>query len=252
MAEMIYMKKLICFAIVLCFLMTGITGYSKSVRDISINYEYWEAEYITRLDVISYLMHAIGTPGGDISADYAYPQKFLYCDHEHSDRNTIWYEFSIRCQFTYVPDMPLIALQYTDIIYGDYTCEEHNGLKYIGYTRYATAEEILAFMIRCLDVNGVNMASLDETFKAAVDKGLVLETDTFYSNPKKNVTFEEFKPILQRFLQQERYLYFEGPNLIHYSKQNTGDTYAEFLTERYGEAYVDKLLSLTATGDWDY
>ena len=79
--------------------------------------------------------------------------------------------------------------------------------RYFYFDRPVTAKETAAFMMRCL--RGPDLGDLNETFAMAKESGLIKEEDVFYGDGDSLIAPDNFCIMLQRFLNQPRYLYFD-------------------------------------------
>ena len=102
--------------------------------------------------------------------------------------------------------------------------------RYFYFERYATVKETVMFLTRALC--GTELFELDEGFLIAKDFGLIKATDEFYVDGDSPITPEYFGIILERFLNQKRYLYFDETieNRIYLQKdEERSMTYLEYL-----------------------
>jgi len=74
-------------------------------------------------------------------------------------------------------------------------------------SRAVTTKEVLAFMVRCLEDNS---GDIDNTFKRAEELELIRKTDSFYEDSDLAIDQDDFYILLNRFLNQKRYLYYSG------------------------------------------
>ncbi len=104
--------------------------------------------------------------------------------------------------------------------------------RYFYFDRPVTLKETSAFMMRCL--KGPDLNDLDETFAMAKEYGLIKEDDIFYNNGDSSITLDYFCTMLWRFLNQNRYLYFNAENFgTGLGKdEDRSMTYLEYLQPR--------------------
>jgi len=94
-----------------------------------------------------------------------------------------------------------------------------------------TAKEAAAFMVRCL--KGKDLGDLNKTFEIAKEMGLIKEEDVFYTNGDDFITPDYFLIMLQRFLNQPRYKYFDEDLYLHYGIDSERSmTYLQYLQSK--------------------
>lgn len=189
---------------------------------------------VTRNDCVSIIMWAIGCPWDfPIEGDPYGGEINVFLDAE-TDGDAFAEEYFAVNKTTYRPDIIEFARKYTDIIYGEWSVNDGLLAKeriYFNYNRSVTLKECVAFMVRCLgDFQGLD---LDETFKIAVEMGLISDNDSAYKNPDSPISPDEFFVILQRFIHQKQYLFFDR-DLSSGFRVNTGRniSYAEYLKKQ--------------------
>ena len=117
-------------------------------------------------------------------------------------------------------------------------------------SRNITLKETIAFIMRCLESND-DSQNIDVTFNRAREIKLILNTDNFYTESgDENLTKDDFCLLLNRFLKQKRYVYFdpnESQPMNYFGlvrDENKSITYYEFLEEKL------KLNERTIIGVW--
>ena len=162
--------------------------------------------------------------------------------HDHFPYN-ISMEFMLWPKSAEHSRYPTLAVV-NDILKGEIV----NGRRYIHLERPITPKEVLAFMVRCLQ--DAELLDIYQTFEIAIELGLISKTDSFYANVDKPISHNDFYVLLYRFLNQNRYLYFEpivltlwnyqGTHVIREGQfsvfalrdENRSMTYLEFLRQR--------------------
>lgn len=76
--------------------------------------------------------------------------------------------------------------------------------------REATVKEALAFMVRCLEKSDKDKYDIDNILEKAYYYGILNNDDPVIGNGDFLITQNHFCVLLERFLQQERYKYFEN------------------------------------------
>lgn len=105
------------------------------------------------------------------------------------------------------------------------------GRRYFYFDRSVTLKETCAFLMRCL--KGTDLTDLDKTFEMAKAFGIIKITDLHPQDGDSLVTPEYFCFILQRFLEQKRFLYFDETYGIEIQNDRNGSmTYLEYLQSR--------------------
>ena len=95
--------------------------------------------------------------------------------------------------------------------------------------RNVTVKECTAFIMRCLESSSPD---LEETFLRAVEIGLVFSTDSFYEKSDDDLLPHDFYIILDRMLDQKRYIYYyEGFHELQ-THEAKSVTYLEYLENR--------------------
>ncbi len=164
-----------------------------------------EEHTITRNDSISLIMRAIGVPDNVFEESYGAPD-IQMAPFDDADNY-----FSI-CKFTTGTNYVGLSMQHTDVILGEAQWEDERGIKYIQInpTRPVTTKEAVAFMVRCLKNPPMDEKDLEQTFARGLEVGLIKTTDSFYLEPDKPISCNDFFVMLQRFLYQPMYLYFDN------------------------------------------
>lgn len=195
--------------------------------------------YITRNDGFSIIMRAIGTTENVWCEAYGRSKPFFndseFMSDNYTDFYTAYYGNSKFCPgngYYWGDYVPFAVLRNTGLIYGDARTEDD--IITFRFPRPITTNETLAFMVRCLDNRDVDMDvySLEDTFMRAEDLGLIKETDAFYSNPDDQIAPDDFFVLVNRFIHQKRYLYFNREEGIGYWHDWEGSmTYIEYLED---------------------
>ena len=237
------MKTKIMIGILISYLYLSITGFAYAsgsgiiddtkAKEIINKYNVVDTALfdgrtnITRNDGLSVIMRAIGTPeriscsryGGN--SIYADPGASFYvygdCIFDGSRSDYVCY-----------------AIFHTNVVRGDKALDD--GKIWFEHLRPITTNETLAFMVRCLDNRNVDMDlyNLEDTFGRAEDLSLIKETDAFYSEPDEVISVDEFFVLVQRFLYQKRYLYFNMERGYDFSRDEKGSmTYLHYLDETF-------------------
>lgn len=165
---------------------------------------------ITRNDCVSMILWAIGCPWNTaIEGDTYGGELNIFLDAE-TDGDTFVEEYFVVNKTIDRPDVIEYAYKYTDIICGEwsnYTELLPKNRIYFNFNRAVTLKECAAFMVRCLgDFQGYD---LDTTFSIATQMGLISDKDISYEKPDSPISPNEFFLMLQRFLHQKQYLYFD-------------------------------------------
>ena len=196
---------------------------------------YDDETYITRNDGFSIIMRAIGTPENVHVGTYGRSEPLLDDEPFLNDEGKFTLDYR---NSKFVPGVGYYWGYYvafaifrdTDLIYGDSRTED-GGITFT-FGRPITANETLAFMVRCLDNRNVDMDvyNLEDTFGRAEDLSLIKKTDAFYSEPDEVISVDEFFVLVQRFLYQKRYLYFNRERGYDFSRDEKGSmTYLDYL-----------------------
>lgn len=109
--------------------------------------------------------------------------------------------------------------------------EIYQNRRYFCFDRAVTAKEATAFMVRCLE--GLGLENIDETYLIAKERGLVKEGDVYFKDGNNPITPDDFCIILQRFLYQKRYIYFNDVSVRTFYKEDEerSMTYIEYLQQ---------------------
>ncbi|NLM50538.1 MAG: hypothetical protein GX196_06265 [Clostridiaceae bacterium] len=122
---------------------------------------------------------------------------------------------------------------YIDLAFYYYIAEGEfiGNRRYFYFDRPVTAKEAAAFMVRCL--KGKDLGDLNKTFEIAKEMGLIKEEDVFYTNGDDFITPDYFLIMLQRFLNQPRYKYFDEDLYLHYGIDSERSmTYLQYLQSK--------------------
>lgn len=239
------MKKPILFLFVVYFIFFTVHAIEipdenakETISNLKIADLSWfeNEEYITRYDCIALILRAIGVDA-IIHPPYGGAGP-LFSDG--ADDPIRWVENYIdKCKFfSSGIDYLGMAREFTDIIYGEYICEndaetvpDQKPVIYFNYTRPVTAKEAVAFMVRCLSQPTEAFGDLNFTFQRGIEIGLVKESDSFYKNPDEPISCDDFFVVLHRFLYQPKYLYFDDTDGRAFLVNTTeNDTYYDYLT----------------------
>ena len=199
--------------------------------------------YITRNDGLSIILRAIGTTENVWYESYG-SKGPIYSDEDFPDNvsgeeyiKTIYGDnskFNTAEGYGYYwADYITYAIRFdTGIVYGDDRTED--GVITFRFPRPITTNEALAFMVRCLDNRDIDMDiyNLEDTFMRAEELGLIKETDAFYSDPDDQIAPDDFFVLVNRFIHQKRYLYFDREKGYDYWHDWEGSTtYIEYLAD---------------------
>ena len=180
-------------------------------------------------DAVSYIMKSTGTP--KIKVYELHNKSVGYWAEMWGDRYDDYeilidelYKTSYFCTGT---DYVQIAACDTDILSGKYY-KYPDKPEFVDVIKYAATADIIPVMVRCLKLpEQTDRTDASKLMEIAVQKGLIAETDTFYSDPEKILTLDEFKIILERFLNQPRYLYTNGDKFMFDDEGSM--TYGEYI-----------------------
>lgn len=165
---------------------------------------------ITRNDCVALVMRTLGVPDDVYLESYGGTDITVVFDDFKTTDKVLEY-FSI-CKFTTGTDYVGLAIERTDLIYGEYKEKNERGVEVIRFnpTRPVTTKEAVAFMVRCLKNPPMDEKDLEQTFARGLEVGLIKTTDSFYLEPDKSISCNDFFVMLQRFLYQPMYLYFDN------------------------------------------
>lgn len=79
-------------------------------------------------------------------------------------------------------------------------------IPYFEPEEYVTYDEAIAFIMRCLEESELELKS---TYSRAIERGLIVESDTFYNKHNEPVILEDMCLLLYRMLDQNCYKYFD-------------------------------------------
>ncbi|MBU5449764.1 hypothetical protein [Acetivibrio sp. MSJd-27] len=146
--------------------------------------------------------------------------------------------FADTAAFSYFGCADLAGIAYGEECVVDYPTERtSHTLKNTDFfffpKRAVTTKECLAFMIRCLQSD---KADFDLILEKAKDHGLMNDKDDFIQNPNSIISQDDFFVLLERFLHQKRYKYYDRVDnrfrMDGYIDEEQSMTYLEFLTQR--------------------
>ena len=251
---MIFMKLRMIAGILISCLCLSIAGFAYADETVEVDDSkaketldkyrvidtslYDDETYITRNDGLSIILRAIGTTNNISIGLYRSDRGRITLIDEYYNTDEAFTDFIINylntCKFTweseiYSGDYVSYALNLTDVVNGEINTGE--GIAF-NALRPITANETLAFMVRCLDNRNVDMDvyNLEDTFKRAEDLGLIKETDAFYSDPDDQIAPDDFFVLVNRFIHQKRYLYFNRERGYDFSHDEEGSmTYLDYL-----------------------
>lgn len=96
--------------------------------------------------------------------------------------------------------------------------------------RAVTLKEALAFMVRCLEPGRIE---LESAFEKAKDYGLIKADEELIQNADSQISQNEYCILLERFLHQRRYMYYNSEMRMQASADEEHSiTYLVFLTDR--------------------
>lgn len=96
--------------------------------------------------------------------------------------------------------------------------------------RAVTLKEALAFMVRCLEPGRIE---LESAFEKAKDYGLIKADEELIQNADSQISQNEYCILLERFLHQKRYMYYNSKMRMQASTDEEHSiTYLVFLTDR--------------------
>ena len=185
---------------------------------------------VTRNDCLSMVMMSIGLSSNARIDTYSTQELFLDTGNSVTE-SEMWYENYVdNCKFTEFGYVHL-AREFTNVVAGRESIKLNGqNMIYFDYTGATTVKEALAFMVRCL--GEYNSRNLEETFQIAAEIGLISDKDSFYQKPDVAISPNDFFVILQRFLQQKQYLYFDRKSNDKFRINNNSDiSYADYLRE---------------------
>lgn len=100
--------------------------------------------------------------------------------------------------------------------------------RYFYFDRPVTLKETAVYMMRCL--KGFDIGDLEDNFKMAKESELIKPNDTVFNDGDSLITPNYFCVMLQRFLNQKRYFYFDEEFWSDIQKDEEGSmTYLEYL-----------------------
>lgn len=256
------MKKIFAIFIMFFLLVNGVyvSGYCSDSFDGKVD-KHQDERLISRSDCLTFVMIAIGTfpyiheSYGGISREEYY-NEWSMCDFDSvlvgkdiAEKNMK--EFYEKSLFQYFPGCVDIAVTYAKIANGEYVVDDSKNIVYFNLNDKVTLEQALAFMVRCFDEDRYKGKSLDYLFQIAKDKSLLLETDDFFDKPENNLTLSEFRILLERFLNHPKGVYHrEGYYASYPFNDEKNETYYENLVKKYGEEFVEWLLSYDGHPQW--
>ena len=179
-------------------------------------------------DAISYVMKSVGTH--KIKVHEIVDKSVSYWAEMWSNEydfeipiNEFW-KTSYFCTGT---DYVQIAACDTDILSGKYY-KYPDKPDFVDVIKYASAEDVVPIMVRCLKLpEQTDRTDVGKLMEIAEQRGLIEKTDAFYTDSTKILTLGEFKTILERFLNQPRYLYSNGAKFIFDDEGSM--TYGEYI-----------------------
>lgn len=209
-------------------LLVGFSAGANGIDDISIDFleekglisqRLFDSDIVTRNDCIVSIMKIIGVTESTASGLIGIPRYQPIFDDVHLWRPSDSY---------YINQGYIYAANIHNIAYG-------NENRYFLPFRPVTAQEALAFIVRCINNQWVDdeAASIgkEEIISIAKTKGILLATDRFYNNENIDITPSEFCILLSRLLNQPRYRYFNDKGECLFGKQND-KPYIDYLKEQ--------------------
>ena len=178
---------------------------------------------VTREECIVAIMRAIGVTDEEI-------EKLNGCD---------LISFVDTDAFSYVGCADLAQIAYGEECVVDYPTERtSHTLKNTDFfffpERAITTKECLAFMVRCLEKT--KETDLTSTFEKAKEYGLIKAEDGFIQEPDSAINQNDFCTLLERFLQQRRYKYYQRENNVFRMEGNVDEersiSYLDMLQQR--------------------
>lgn len=173
--------------------------------------------YLSRYEVLKTIMVAIGAddelskdanmliyqnklPDMPVNSEYGFFdfEEPLGAEGQSFTKDSMWFQ-----KYSLKGDQIALAF-YNSIAQGDVI----NGKRYFCFDRKATVAETLTFMVRCL--KGTNI-TCEEAYSYACQLGLVLKSEMYsisYEYAQEMVNINYFYTLLNRFMEQKRYLYF--------------------------------------------
>ncbi|MBU5451520.1 hypothetical protein [Acetivibrio sp. MSJd-27] len=101
--------------------------------------------------------------------------------------------------------------------------------------RAVTVKETIAFMVRCLEDLDASI-DLNTTLKKAVEYGLIDDEDALIQNPDSEISQKDFYILIERFLQQRRYKFYQRENNVFRMEGNVDEkrsiSYLNMLQQR--------------------
>lgn len=188
--------------------------------------------YITRNDCVALILRAIGTK--DDVYDESYSGTELFSDGDEVNYMEFINEYVSKCIFTSGTNYVGLARKYTNIICGENGSETSQTKPkiYFNFTRPVTAMEAVAFMVRCLFQPTIELCDLNQTFHSGLEIGLVNISDSFYDTPEDPISCSDFFILLNRFLHQPKYLYFNESSYKFNINTTDDHTYFNLLSNR--------------------
>ena len=227
------MKKIVTTLIaMMCFL--GATNiynvYANDIKDsetiaklIQLNIldgnDFSNSDTVTREECLIRIMRAIGLNDEGVNSLGA----------------TSYYAFVDTKSRSYFGCASVSKIAYGEECVVDYETERtSHTLKNTDYfffpDRDVTVIETLAFMVRCLETDEID---LNLAFEKAKKLGLVSTEDEMIQKPNSTISQTDFCMLLERFLQQKRYKYYDDKSDLDCNiDEEKSMTYLEFLSER--------------------
>lgn len=258
------LKKFFAMLLMLLMIFNGVYVSSECSNFSEYNVDEHQDQYlISRADCLTFIMIAIGSfpylheSYGGIPYEEYY-NEWSVCDfdsvivgEEIANKNIN--DFYSGALFQKFPECVDIAIKYAKIANGEYVVDASENIVYFNMNGKVTLEQCLAFMVRCFAEDRYQEKSLDDIFRIAKEKSLILETDEFFDKPQKFLTLSEFCMILERFLNQPKGVYHcEGYYTLYNFNSDTSETYYDNLAGKYGEDFIEWLLSYDGTPQWDF
>lgn len=243
-----YLNNIILLIIIFNVSISTISAHANYNEEVL--FEPKDSNNIIRVDTVTYIMYSIGFDINYPSFRESYGSFHpIPCDYFHINvpvDQLFHFERNTNFQFVEQGEQLILAIE-LGVLRGCGKCEQHPQDIRTQKFKSTTVNEALAFMVRCLEEKSDKLLDLDYVMEVAGERGLILETDPFYNDVNKPLSFDEFRTLLSRFMNQKVYLQADFIGDITRSSEDF--TYYELLESKYGKGYPDRVLALKGY-DW--
>ena len=225
-------KMIITIILIMCFLVninvyadnSDVSVYKDELIRLNILDEddFSNSDTITRGDCLIAIIRAIGITDNDIS-------RFDGAD---------FMPFVDTASFSYFGYAYMAEIAYGEKCVVDYPTYRSTHMRtnwdyFFFPERAVTVKETLAFMVRCLEKE--RNESLEYAIEKAEEYGLIKDNDTFIDKSDSTLSQDDFYVLLNRFLQQKRYKYYDSLGSVGievYFDEDRSISYFEMLEQR--------------------